>query len=123
MTDWQQNKKFALERINDEGDWEIRLPVDTLAHGYLYRLKVYWAGGEGDRIPAYARRVVQDPHTLIFNAQVWNPSSAYAWLPDFKIPAGWSLRLLLGAYFLNYRSTPKKFVNSVFSHLSITAKE
>jgi 1,4-alpha-glucan branching enzyme len=29
--------------------------------------------------------VVQDPHTLIFNAQVWLPPSPYKWrLPDFK---------------------------------------
>ena len=35
--------------------------------------KMHWPGGEGDRIPAYARRVVQDPNTLIFNAQVWAP--------------------------------------------------
>lgn len=89
MTDWQQKETFALQRINDAGDWEIRLPDDVLAHGDLYRLKVYWPGGEGDRIPAYARRVVQDPHTLIFNAQVWHPSSAYAWqCRDFKCPPG-----------------------------------
>src|SRR4030066_1438923 len=44
------------------------------------------AGGEGDRIPAYARRVVQDPKTLIFNAQVWLPPQSYRWKTDFKRP-------------------------------------
>ena len=33
----------------------------------------------GDRIPAYARRVVQDTESLIFNAQVWRPESPYRW--------------------------------------------
>ena len=51
------------------------LAADKLRHGDLYRLRMHWPGGEGDRIPAYARRVVQDPNTLIFNAQVWAPQT------------------------------------------------
>ena len=82
MTDWKEKKAFALERINEEGVWEIRLPAGTLGHGNLYRLRVHWNAGEGDRIPVYARRVVQDPQTLIFNAQVWYPSSSYEWQCD-----------------------------------------
>jgi 1,4-alpha-glucan branching enzyme len=38
-----------------------------------------WPGGSGDRIPAWARRVVQDPVTHIFNAQVWHPERPYVW--------------------------------------------
>ena len=42
----------------------------------------------GDRIPAYARRVVQDPESLIFNAQVWRPGSPYRWqCKKFQRPA------------------------------------
>ncbi|RPJ12618.1 MAG: 1,4-alpha-glucan-branching enzyme, partial [Desulfobacteraceae bacterium] len=85
MTGWQENSGFALKRINDEGIWEIVLHAGALKHGNLYRLLVRWPGGEGDRIPAYANRVVQDPQTLIFNAQVWSPQSPYPWrCPDFK---------------------------------------
>ncbi len=85
MTDWLEKKAFSLERIDEDGVWEIRLPAATLEHGDLYRLRIYWHGGEGDRIPAYARRVVQDPVTLIFNAQAWHPSSPYRWKhPDFR---------------------------------------
>ena len=65
MTDWQEKKKFALDRINAEGVWQIRLPSDSLSHGDLYRLHIRWPGGEGDRLPVYARRVVQDPNTLM----------------------------------------------------------
>ncbi|MEW6080165.1 MAG: alpha amylase C-terminal domain-containing protein [Thermodesulfobacteriota bacterium] len=78
MTDWRQKKQFALEQINDEGVWEIRLPAEAMRHGDFYRIYLNWHGGGGDRIPAYARRVVQDPQTLIFNAQVWDPP-AFSW--------------------------------------------
>ena len=85
MTNWQEKKKFALERINSEGVWEIRLPADAMGHENLYRLRIHWPGGQGDRIPAYSRRVVQDPNTLIFNAQVWLPRSPYIWkCTDFQ---------------------------------------
>ncbi len=84
MTAWRETDTFQLERIDDSGVWEIRLPAGRMDHGDHYRLRLHWAGGEGDRIPAYARRVVQDPTTLIFNAQVWSPPSPYEWkCPDF----------------------------------------
>ncbi|MGB5991927.1 MAG: alpha-amylase family glycosyl hydrolase, partial [Desulfobacterales bacterium] len=85
MTNWQEKKRFALERINGEGVWEIRLPADAMGHEDLYRLRIHWPGGQGDRLPAYSRRVVQDPDTLIFNAQVWLPSEPYTWkCTDFQ---------------------------------------
>ncbi len=78
MTGWRENEAFSLE-CGDEGIWEISLSPDTFKHEDLYRLRIHWPGGKGDRIPAYARRVVQDPETLIFNAQVWRPAAAYQW--------------------------------------------
>jgi 1,4-alpha-glucan branching enzyme len=87
MSEWKEREEFALEKISDNGVWEIRLAADKLAHCDLYRLRIHWPGGEGDRIPAYARRVVQDPNTLIFNAQVWAPPEPYRWKqPYFKRP-------------------------------------
>jgi len=88
ISDWQERKEFALDSVACDGVWEIRLPQDALKHGDLYRLRIHWPGGEGDRIPAYARRVVQDPETLIFNAQVWLPPSPYRWkCNDFQPPS------------------------------------
>jgi 1,4-alpha-glucan branching enzyme len=78
VTRWQEKDAFALNAL-DDGIWEIRLAADTFNHGDLYRLRIHWPGGMGDRIPAYARRVVQDPQSLIFNAQVWRPDSPYGW--------------------------------------------
>jgi 1,4-alpha-glucan branching enzyme len=76
---WQPQPDLTLRRCDDHGSWELRLPADRLRHGQLYRLRMEWPGGGGDRIPAWARRVVQDEHTKIFNAQVWAPPSPYAW--------------------------------------------
>ncbi len=82
MTDWQEKQQFALTRISSDGVWEIEFPEEFLHHGDLYRLRIHWQGGQGDRIPAYTRRVVQDMNTLIFNAQVWHPETAYPWQSD-----------------------------------------
>ncbi len=76
---WQESEEFALKKINDAGHWEIRLPENSLRHGQLFRLRIYWPGGGGDRIPAYARRVIQDEETKIFNAQIWFPEKPYSW--------------------------------------------
>lgn len=85
MTGWQEIDAFALDCLNDDKIWEIRLPTETLKHLDLYRLRIHWPGGEGDRIPVYARRVVQDPETQIFNAQVWSPENPFNWhCRDFR---------------------------------------
>lgn len=80
MTDWEEKRGFDLERTEAaEGVWEIRLPRERMTHGDLYRFRIHWPGGQGDRIPAWTRRAVQDPATLIFNAQVWDPPVSYGW--------------------------------------------
>ena len=39
--------------------------------------------------PGFARRVVRDPDTLVFSAQVWQPDEQYAWrIPTFTPPVG-----------------------------------
>ncbi len=86
FSNWQEDPAFFLSRTDtdggDPGVWEIRLPAEALAHEDLYRLRVHWEGGAGDRIPAWARRVTQDPETMIFNAQVWRPAEPYRWATD-----------------------------------------
>lgn len=83
MSDWKEHRHFKLQKKNAHGIWEIHLEPDTFKHKDLYRLSVHWPGGGGDRIPAYARRVVQDPESLIFNAQVWLPDAVYRWQYPF----------------------------------------
>ena len=79
FTNWEHRDDFSLTKLNENGDWEIKLPMDTLHHNEMYKLHITWHGGSGDRIPAYARRVVQDHHTKIFTAQVWDPPATYQW--------------------------------------------
>ena len=65
---WKLMKKYAL-KPKKNGVWEIKLKPTDLHHGDLYKMKVTWDGGEGERIPAYATRVVQDENTKVFSAQ------------------------------------------------------
>ena len=65
--------EYKMQRINDNGDWEITLQLSALKHGDLYKLSVHWEGGKGERIPSYATRLFQDDKTKIFSAQVWDP--------------------------------------------------
>ncbi|MBW2367132.1 MAG: alpha amylase C-terminal domain-containing protein [Deltaproteobacteria bacterium] len=76
---WTEQEAFALTKVSVHGDWEVRFSAQELRHRDLYRLRIHWAGGVGDRIPVYARRVHQDSETLIFNAQVWQPATAFRW--------------------------------------------
>lgn len=76
FNDWQKRDEFSLKQKNN-GEWEIELALDKIKHGDLFKLIVCWDGGEGERIPAYAYRVVQDEHTKIFSAQVWDNPEPY----------------------------------------------
>lgn len=77
VNNWQESQQFDFQPL-DNGNWQLQLPTSLFGHGAIYRLKVYWSGGEGERIPAWARRVVQDTTTNLFSAQVWLPDN-YQW--------------------------------------------
>ena len=80
---WRECREYHFKRLAAPGQWELRLPAAALRHGMNYLLRVYWPGGHGDRIPAYARYVVQDETTKLFCAQVWAPEKNY----QFRHPA------------------------------------
>ncbi len=78
FNNWQEKPQYRLHRVKrSNGVWELELKADEMKHGDLFKMKVYWEGGEGERIPAYANRVVQDEVTKIFSAQVWAPEKPY----------------------------------------------
>ncbi len=85
-TSWQKNSAFQLER-KENHIFEREFPREIFSHKDLFRLKVVWPGGEGDRIPTAATRVVQDCHTHIFNAQVWEPKEKYQWAINKFLPS------------------------------------
>lgn len=73
---WTESQNYAFARL-ENGVWELRIALDKLQHEQLYKLSVHWHGGQGERIPAYATRVVQDEITKVFSAQVWAPPITY----------------------------------------------
>lgn len=88
--DWRRSDQFSFKRL-EHGTWELRVPHAALTHGQHYKLLVAWNEGgtqvTGERIPAFCRRVVQDPTTNIFSAQVWSPAERYRWRnPGFSVP-------------------------------------
>lgn len=79
-TKWKDQSIYELTRLlGSDGDWELKLPSNTLKHLDHYKLHVYWKGGDGERLPSYATYVVQDPATKLFDAVVWDPKRPYRW--------------------------------------------
>ncbi len=80
FNNWERSREYQCKRIEGTaGDWELILDEDKIHHGDLFKMYVFWNGGEGERIPAWAQRVVQDERTKIFSAQVWFPEEEYQW--------------------------------------------
>ena len=85
---WKESARYAMKRVRGTvGNWEIKIKNKSFRHGALFKLIVHWEGGQGERIPAWANRVVQDPETHIFSAQVWDPAEPYQWNVEKFRPA------------------------------------
>lgn len=88
FSSWQQIPQFSLRRLPDSSVWEGRWSMEKIKHHDRYHLLVFWDGGQGERIPAYARRVVQAPDSGLFEAEVWNPPHQYSWRnPNWSVPS------------------------------------
>jgi len=74
---WKKDEEYSFKKV-EYGNWELELPLEKFKHGDLFKWLVCWNGGEGERIPAYATRCLQDPHTKLFSAQIWDPPT-YHW--------------------------------------------
>ena len=84
MNGWEKNEDYRLTPVGN-GVWEGIWNEDQLKHGQLFKLLVEWNGGWGERIPSYAFRVVQDPDTKLFSAQVWDmPSGKHSKFKGLK---------------------------------------
>lgn len=77
FNNWTEDEKYRLSPVGKSGNWELKLPLKAMKHLDLYKMKVYWEGGCGERIPAWCQRVIQDEETKIFSAQVWCPAEPY----------------------------------------------
>lgn len=85
FNNWTKSEEYRFKNIG-HGTWELRLPKDKIRHMDLYKWYVEWPGGEGERLPAYATRCIQDPITKLFAAQVWMPAKEYGWKSGFDRP-------------------------------------
>ncbi len=86
FNDWQIADHYRFSE-GENGTWVLELPADSIHHLDKYKLKVTWGTGSGERIPAWACRVVQEQDSPLFNAQVWAPETPYNWtnpLPELK---------------------------------------
>ena len=85
---WSDNgdERLAFRRI-EFGNWELTLDANLLHHTDKYKLLIKWNGGQGERIPAYVTRVVQNPKNYVFDAQVWCPDEQFAWTDQNFKPA------------------------------------
>ena len=81
FNNWKRTSAYEF-RPAGAGNWELRLGKIFLDHGELYKLFIEWPGGGGERIPSYCTRLVQDPETKVFCAQVWDPAEPYSWKND-----------------------------------------
>ena len=73
------------------GVWGLFLPDDVyagrLVHGSKVKVHVVAESGGMDRIPAYIRRVVQEPHDRSFVGVYWQPPQPYAFQHRSPKPA------------------------------------
>ncbi len=76
--EWTKREGFRLKRL-DGGVWEVELSLEQIWHGMNYKLWIEWQGGNGERLPAYANRVIQDDVSKHFTTQVWAPDHSYQW--------------------------------------------
>lgn len=79
------DRKSLPLRRGEHGVWSIFLYDGDwgrgVHHGAQYKIAVSGDNGWHERIPAYARRVVQDEVTKDFTAQVWSPKP-FDWRGD-----------------------------------------
>ena len=86
FNDWKESEDYRCKKVEGTGNWELKVPTKAMRHGNLFKMHVKWNGGEGERIPAWATRVVQDEQTKIFSAQVWVPRK-YHWKKEKFTPS------------------------------------
>ena len=79
--------RYAYPMKKEEnGVFSLFLPgEDALPDGSLVMTVVVSGGQELERIPLYANRVVQDPHTYVWNAQIWHPKD-FRWTDADFVP-------------------------------------
>ena len=82
FSNWQILDKFFLKKINPHGDWELKLPMNTLQHEMHYNLQIKFDGVFHSRLDPYSRFTVQNEDTKIFSSLIWMPEKKYQFMYD-----------------------------------------
>ncbi len=77
FNDW--NRKSHPLAKNEDGIWEIFIPINELKEGDLIKIYIEAKNGAHDRIPAYIFRIIQDTFTHGFSGQVWDLNKKFPW--------------------------------------------
>ncbi|NOU60165.1 alpha amylase C-terminal domain-containing protein [Marinifilum caeruleilacunae] len=83
FNNWRESKEYEFEKM-ENGNFELIIDKSKIPCQVLYKLSVHWEGGQGERIPVWTNRVVQDEETKLFSAQIWQTESDYKWKNDKK---------------------------------------
>lgn len=86
FSQWKVQSQFELRRA-DDGVFELEFDRNTLRHGMPFRYVVRWPGGQGERLPAYAQRVVQNEHGS-WDAEVWSPTRRHRFRHPSPVRSG-----------------------------------
>ena len=85
FNNWDRHAHPLEKKAN--GVFELFLPgVDALKDGQQVMTIVVNGDRELDRIPLYAKRVVQDPNTREWNAVIHDPATPHVWQDEGFVP-------------------------------------
>lgn len=94
FNNWEESSDYEFLYLNN-GIWELTIDNNNIKEGDEYLLSICWDGGKAKRIPAYARRVMQNRETNLFNACVYVPDG-FKWKhqrPKIKTPLVYELHI------------------------------
>lgn len=87
FNNWNRTE-FRLERCGE--DFQLFFPdqifAERIKHGGLYKIYVHGINGFYERIPAYAKSVVEDVTTHNFSARIWMPETPFKWTDQDFVP-------------------------------------
>lgn len=92
---WKEDERYKMRRL-EFGNWEVEISDAVIRHGDKFKMSVHWIGGQGERIPAYIGRVVQNEQTKVFDAQAWD-FKPFKWT-DKNFKVGKEPRLIYEAH-------------------------
>lgn len=77
--------EYPMKKL-DKGIWELELPENTLWDGCKVKTIVDANMTRTEHIPLYAKRVVQDPKTIVWTAEVVDDRKVFEWTDKEFVP-------------------------------------